>query len=98
MLNSSRESPLHLAAAEGHALCVSELVLGGADVDSRTPDGDSPLQLAVDRGHLGVVNELLAVGAHVDVRKKCYPGDYPLHVAASLGRVEIARALSAAWK
>lgn len=56
-------TPLILAAAQGHATCVSALLEGGADLGARTNYGDTALTLAASGGHVDAVTTLLLGGA-----------------------------------
>ncbi|CAN0313504.1 unnamed protein product, partial [Ectocarpus sp. 8 AP-2014] len=44
----SQENPLHLAASQGHALCISELLLTDADKDVDDGNGKTPMFKAVE--------------------------------------------------
>lgn len=73
-------------------MCVRNLVVGGADMDSRNRDGETPLHLAAAGNHLGAVEELLSAGASFDIRR--FFTDYTaLDVAAQQGHVDVVRAL-----
>ncbi len=85
------ETPLHIAAAQGH-LEVAELLLSeGAAVDARTTDGLTPLHAAAYGGNEEVVTSLLARGADVDAED--VDGWTPLHEAAFNNHREAARIL-----
>lgn len=57
-------TPLHLAAAGGHADTVDLLVHNNADVSARDTAGETPLALAHAAGHAAVVDLLRRNGAH----------------------------------
>ena len=61
-LNSRGQSPVHLAAAAGHAGVLATLLDAAPEaVDARTgQEGDTPLLLAVGRGHVRAAAQLLA--------------------------------------
>lgn len=60
-------SPLHLAARDGHLPIVQLLIEKGADVNMRNKDGQSPLHLAVRRKNcIDLVKHLISNGADVN--------------------------------
>ncbi|CAK4098111.1 unnamed protein product [Aphanomyces euteiches] len=59
-------TPLILAAQNGFADVVKELLAHGADINQTMKAGATALNMASERGHLDVVKELLAHGAAVD--------------------------------
>ncbi|EGB02614.1 hypothetical protein AURANDRAFT_35077, partial [Aureococcus anophagefferens] len=84
------QSPLHVAAALGHAKIVSMLINEGADVDAS--DGGmspTPLFYAAGAGHVAVVKTLLAHGALLTWEDPLQDGATALHVAAALGHAKI---------
>lgn len=88
--------PLHLASAVGSPAVVERLVAEGAHIDAASAHPGSygglrPLHAAVAGHHLVVVERLLALGARVDAVDET--GFTPLHLAATLGQLPIARAL-----
>ena len=96
------QTPLIWAAAEGHALVVSELIEAGADFHATLDSGFTPLLFAVRNGHTDVVRVLLEAGAdlnkrtdpHPDWRHRGYgaklrPGASALHVAVENGNFEL---------
>ena len=60
--NKRRETPLHLASAEGHEEAVAQLLNYGADLWALDCDGHSPLSLAASTGNASVVTLLLTRG------------------------------------
>ncbi|CAM9810930.1 unnamed protein product [Scytosiphon promiscuus] len=86
-----RRTPLHFAAAGGHASMVRALVRAGADVDVEDGDGCTPLHLAVFRGFEGVVTFLVQAGARVDTSDS--EGESPLHTASAHGSLGMVRAI-----
>ena len=63
------ETPLYIAAREGHASVVELLLKAdGVDVNKGIEDGTTPLYIAASEGHTSVV-ELLLKADGVDVNK-----------------------------
>ncbi|CAB1098010.1 unnamed protein product [Ectocarpus sp. CCAP 1310/34] len=75
------ETPRQIAAAMGHTLCISELLMGGADRDVDDGKGETPLFKAAANNHLGAIQELLAAGADQSILTMSYRS--PLQAAAS---------------
>ncbi|CAM9606355.1 unnamed protein product, partial [Hapterophycus canaliculatus] len=69
-LNDRRESPLFVAARNGHAGVVALLLqeLGPADVNMPAAEGQTPLSVACANGHAEVVEKLLQKGADISHR------------------------------
>ena len=44
-------SPLHLAAKDGHDAIVSMLIAAGADIGDKNEDEETPLHVAAENGH-----------------------------------------------
>jgi ankyrin repeat protein len=66
-------TPLHRAAGEGHAACVSALLRARADAGATTAKGNSPLALAAKRARHDAAAALLEGGAEAaDVRALLY--------------------------
>ncbi|OQS06416.1 kinase [Thraustotheca clavata] len=84
---------LHLAARNGHAKAVAELVGRGADVSARTADRLTPLHLAAMEGHAACVEELLKAGA--DPNTTDQNGNGAIHLAAEGGNIACAKLLIA---
>jgi ankyrin repeat protein len=85
-------SPLHTAAAEGHADIVKLLIekqRHSGQVDSFR---NTPLHIASGRGHTEVVCILLSKTA-ISPSAKNNQNDTPLHLAADAGHLEVARIL-----
>jgi ankyrin repeat protein len=84
-------TPLHRAAAEGHAEVVELLLRASAAPGSKDYGGSTPLHAAARGGHLESVRALLAHGAKPSPMNEA--GDTPLHEAARGGHLEIVRLL-----
>lgn len=69
-------TPLQVAALNGHEEIVKLLIEAGCKLDCRNSDKDTPLLDAVENGHLGVVKLLLEAG--VNPRKADAEGHEPL--------------------
>jgi ankyrin repeat protein len=85
---------LTLAARQGRADIVRELLRRGAEVDRRGVNGHTPLTAAAQGGHDLIVRELLRQGA--DPERWNAQGQSPLHEAARQGQVRVLRTLLAA--
>jgi ankyrin repeat protein len=79
-------TPLHLAAALGHATMVVELIDMGANIDAITNDGHSSLLLAIQFEHGDTVAALTGEGA--SAIKRHDRGLSPLQAAVQSGSVE----------
>lgn len=88
----SNSALLHVAAAEGHAAMVQELLDRGASVNDRNRHGETPLYHAARYGALACARLLLQQpGCCVNARSSC--NETPLGYAAHYGHVEMARLL-----
>jgi len=84
-------SPLVLAATNGAADIVKELIRGKVRLDKPDGDGCTALKRAADSGHGDVVAALIKAGASVDVAD--HEGWTALMNAAGHGQLEICRTL-----
>ena len=80
--HSKTKDPLMLARQNGQTEC-ARLLLPGADVNQRGPDGSTPLMLACYNGHVDCARLLLAAGA--DVNAVDADGNTPLHIVSQNG-------------
>jgi len=85
------QTPLHVAAHEGHKYVARLLLEHGAVVNARDKHGFTPLYYAVGGGHIDIVSILLEHGADVNARDKS--GNTPLHYVALLGKAVVAKLL-----
>ncbi len=93
MPDQSPEKSLIIAAESGDTATVAQMLAAGADPNAMGPQSGS-LHVAAFGDHLAIVKLLLANGGNPnlpDVR-----GFYPLQLAASKGRAQVAAALIAA--
>ena len=89
----SKNTPLHMAATNGHADCVRLLLAApGSDVNRANENGETPLNMAAARGHEECVNLLLAAPGS-DVNKANENGETPLIIASKQGHTECVRTL-----
>jgi ankyrin repeat protein len=88
LLEHGAERTFHVAAALGDVEEVRKFLADGADVDLPDKQGWPPLVRAVRNGHTAVVKELIDAGAAVNARR-----GIALHLAASLGDIEMVRLL-----
>ncbi|MBD3273212.1 hypothetical protein GF385_02565 [Candidatus Dependentiae bacterium] len=84
-------TPLTLAAWQGHEKIVNLLLDNYANVDKQNDKGNTPLVTAAWQGHLEIVNLLLDNSA--DVNKQNDKGWTALHHAANKGHLKIVKAL-----
>ena len=81
------ETPLHIAAANGHIKCLEILLKNGADVRSQFGEKKSTaLHLAAEDDSLECVKLLLDAGA--DINSRNVDNQTPLHVACLSQSVE----------
>jgi len=64
------DTPLHLAAFDGHAQVVDELLYRGAEVETRNLAGRTALHLACMNGHAHVIFILCSAGANARARDR----------------------------
>ena len=60
---SEHRFPLYRGCLEGHAACVDELLLLGANVDKALPSGVTPLFICCQLGHVEIAQTLCLYGA-----------------------------------
>ncbi|XP_037571923.2 ankyrin repeat and SOCS box protein 9 [Dermacentor silvarum] len=84
-------TPIHLAAANGHAEVVRYLAVEGADVAALDPTSYTAMHLAAMNGHNACLEVLLKVGADVD--NITADGFTPLHLAALNNYADCVRTL-----
>ena len=77
--NKMKVTPLHSAAAGGHAELVKLLLEHGADPNALQAGGFTPLHAAAQNGDVETIGALLFHGADADV--KSAEGKTPLHYA-----------------
>ncbi|KAK4453700.1 hypothetical protein QBC34DRAFT_434467 [Podospora aff. communis PSN243] len=87
------QSPLHIAAREGHRGIVKLLIDEGFPVDARDGEGRTPLSYACEGGHLEVVQILLAKKRFAGINITDNNRRTPLSYAAAEGRVDVVAAL-----
>ncbi len=83
MVSKSGDTPLNLAARNGHTPLVEFLVSQGAYVNAGNIIGATALHDAAYNGHADTVECLVGLGANVNTRDKA--GVAPLHIAAYNG-------------
>ncbi|KAH6943133.1 hypothetical protein HPB50_016037 [Hyalomma asiaticum] len=84
-------TPIHLAAANGHAEIVRYLAVEGADVAALDPTSYTAMHLAAMNGHNACLEVLLKMGADVD--NVTADGFTPLHLAALNNYADCVRTL-----
>ncbi len=92
------DTPLHVAAFQGHTEIAQQLITKGAEVNagitSATDAGATPLHLGAMKGHMEVVALLLRNGAKVGVKlcgggQTSTSGATPLHIAATHNQINV---------
>jgi ankyrin repeat protein len=86
-------TPLHLAAANGHRDVAWKLLKLNVEINSQAENGSSPLLLASRNGHVDVLKLLLHRDYNADVHVRDRDGNTPLHHAALHCRVKVVRRL-----
>lgn len=93
--NTSKATPLHAAAANGHAPIIATLKQAGANLNTPTSykeeDGITPLYMAIIFGHYSAVCILLQLGANIHLVTS--KGNTPLHIACKKGAPDIVKQL-----
>uniref|UniRef100_A0A8B9N0T3 Uncharacterized protein n=1 Tax=Accipiter nisus TaxID=211598 RepID=A0A8B9N0T3_9AVES len=90
-LNSSSETLLHVAAANGHLTIMEYLISKGAKIDVKDKKGRTPLHSAAEKGHGVAVKVLLRCGAYM--YSLDMEGKTPLHLAAQNNHSHILKML-----
>ncbi|XP_037550759.1 ankyrin repeat domain-containing protein 66 [Nematolebias whitei] len=90
----SYKTPLHWAAAKGHAEIVRLLVEHGARPCLKTEHGWTPAHFAAESGRLAVLRLLHSLHAPIDKEDCC--GDKPVRLAQIYGHRDCARFLKRA--
>ncbi|EQC41689.1 hypothetical protein SDRG_01647 [Saprolegnia diclina VS20] len=85
-VTKSRENALHLAAEEGHADVVAELLTTKIRVDAKNSSNQTPFLLAASVGHVDVLDVLVAAS---DINAVDDEGRSALGVAAFQGNVNV---------
>ncbi len=85
---------LHMAAYNGYAERVAQLLAAGADVNQADEQGMTALHIAAQKGHVKIVAQLLAAGA--DVNNANNYGTTAIYRAAYKGHAQAVRQLLAA--
>lgn len=80
--------PLHLAAVRGDGETIETLLLDGADIDVRSPDGTTAIMFAAMAGEHAVTHQLIQGGADVKIHRDG-DGFTALHFAVNGETVEI---------
>ena len=88
-----RRTALHLAAAGGHARCVTALLAAGASPLCRTRHGTAPQHLAAEGGHAEALHILLRHGADANADSMPTCQWTPLFYAAAHGHLDAVRVL-----
>ncbi|CAN5962271.1 unnamed protein product [Sphagnum jensenii] len=81
--NEEENTPLHLAAKEGHVKIVDAMLQFAQEltINANNIRGNTPLHLAAINGHVDVVNKLLEPKFEVDLNDRNRQGQTPLHFA-----------------
>lgn len=82
---NAKQTPLHVAAANGHLPAVHILLQAQAQINAIDAEQHTPLISAIMAKHNDVVKYLIKCGA--DLTLKSEDGMTPLHIAAKSGNV-----------
>ncbi|XP_054768825.2 E3 ubiquitin-protein ligase MIB2-like [Lytechinus pictus] len=93
-ISVQENTPLHLAAYQGHYQVVELLVKNGASLDDKDDDGDTPLADAVHQDNQRIVKYMLERGADPNTTNT-KGGRSPLHIATSKGNTQCLKLLLA---
>jgi ankyrin repeat protein len=81
---TSGATPLHLAAANAHAVVTEQLIAARCDVNVQEKNGlMTPLHNATAYGHEAITKQLIAARCNVDLQMN--DGNTPLGIAAAIG-------------
>ena len=91
--NGRGETPLHIAAKNGHLDLCKLMVKRGLDVDSRDIYGMTPLHFAADHGNFKLFKFIYDNASEKDPKSEGCTKNRPLHYAVGGGHLEICRFL-----
>ena len=91
VLKKNGATPLHVAAVEGHADVIKQLIAARCNVDPQAKIGHTPLHCAAGYGHAVVTKQLIAARCRVDIQDK--DGCTPFFIAAQQGHADIVEQL-----
>jgi hypothetical protein len=83
---------LHYAVFNGHEQVVNDLMVRGANVNARSPNGSTPLMLAAREGRDGLARTLLEAGANPKMQSDW--GDTALTMAMRYDHLRLAKMIS----
>jgi len=89
--NMFGETPLHVAAINGHIDVVEVLLDKGADLNAKNLLGNTPLHLAASRSQKDMAEILITRGADLEAKNRFVKT--PLHLAASRSQKDMAEIL-----
>ena len=89
--NDNGQTPMHMAAWQGHLNIVQFLIDLGADINTMGPANQSPLLYAAYEGRTEIVEILLQQGAEFNYQDR--NGRTPLHYAARQNHPDVVRYL-----
>lgn len=87
VLTQNKNTPLHIAALNGHIEFVTALLEYPQNFDLLNSHVESPIHLAVKSGNIEILNKLIEKGANIT--NKNTDGDTLLHSAARYGHIEL---------
>jgi hypothetical protein len=85
------QTPLHVAAVEGHVEAIKALVQLGVNKEAKEAGGQTPLHVAAFNGHVEAIKALVQLGAQIYAQTA--DGETPLKLSIRYGHYQAAQVL-----